>query len=230
MTSARWSLVVAALWLASAALQVVASLERWVVAAGSWTRGDVSIEDHRFDYWWPADPWENVGAAAQLHGAGLLLLAIGVLLLPRAAPARRHGLDGAVAVVVAILFGFDGAHVLVSGLMGAPSPLQYVPLQLLLAGVTAIGLVVLAANRFATSWPTALGCLVLVGATLPGYIVATFVIAPAITGYQSFDTTPWTETIPAVWTALAALLVLVTAAASAIRGSRRPSRGSPSRE
>lgn len=36
--------------MACAAVQAIASLERWVTAAGSWTRTDASIEDHRFDY------------------------------------------------------------------------------------------------------------------------------------------------------------------------------------
>ncbi|MBF4574303.1 hypothetical protein ITJ64_17465 [Herbiconiux sp. VKM Ac-1786] len=220
MTSARWSLVVAGLWLASAGLQVAASLERWVVAAGSWTRDQVSIKDHRFDYSWPADPWENVGAAAQLHGAGLLLLAIGLLLLPRAAAGRNPGLDGVAVIVIAALAGFDGIHVLASGLLGFPSPLQYLPVQLLLTGVSAIGLVYLAAERFtSTTWPAAIACLLLVGSTMPGLLVAAFVIAPAVVGYQSFDTTPWTETIVAAWTALAAVAMLVAAGLSARKAS-----------
>ncbi|TFD65402.1 hypothetical protein [Cryobacterium ruanii] len=67
-TSAGWSLAAAGLLLGSAAIQLVASLERWVVLSDSWTRTDISIEDNRFDYSHPASPWKNLGTTAQFFG------------------------------------------------------------------------------------------------------------------------------------------------------------------
>ncbi|TFD66324.1 hypothetical protein [Cryobacterium ruanii] len=48
-----WLLLTAGFFLASAVLQIVASLERWVSFAGA--RTDGNIEDHLFDYYYPAD-------------------------------------------------------------------------------------------------------------------------------------------------------------------------------
>ena len=93
-----WSLAAATLILGSAALQLVASLQRWVVLRDSWTRADFTIEDHRFDCSFPADPWEHLGLTAQVFGAGSLLLGFGVVTMARAVEGRVAGLEGLLAV------------------------------------------------------------------------------------------------------------------------------------
>ncbi|SMH49461.1 hypothetical protein SAMN06295885_3324 [Rathayibacter oskolensis] len=213
---ARWSLAAAGLVLASAALQLLASLERWVVAADAWTRTDRTIEDSLFDYFFPADPWENVGVSAQLYGVGGLLLALGVVATGRAFPPRVGGAPVLVAVVAGS-FGLLGLHALVSGLLGAPSPLQNVGFQLVVGLLSALALVALALTWARRSWAAAIAALLLLGATLPGYLFSTFSIAPMITGYQSYDTTPWSETVVAGFTGAAGVLLLVAAAVAARR-------------
>ena len=218
--SVRWSLAAAGLFLAAAALQLVASLERWVVLSASWTRTDTSIEDHRFDYSYPADPWENLGTTAQFFGLGLLLLALGIRALARSAASRDGGLERMLTVATAASFGITGMHALVSGLMGVPSPLQFLPVQVLLSLIGFAGLIALSVRWLRASWASSVACLLLLGVTLPGTIVVTFQIAPAILGYQSHDTTPFTETIVALCTAAAGFAMLV-AAGVAERSRRR---------
>ncbi|MWV48262.1 hypothetical protein GRS96_03100 [Rathayibacter sp. VKM Ac-2803] len=204
----RWALGAAGLLLASAVLQLLASIERWVVAADGSAREDSTIEDHRFDYSFPADPWENVGSAAQLHGIGTILLALGVLAAHRAFTPRGR-VAGLLALLVAVSFGLLGLHALVSGVLGAPTPLQNVGLQLVLSTIPAVALVALAL-LWATESPfAAVAAVFLLGATLPGYLLAAFAIAPMIMNYQSYDTTPWTEAVVAASIAVAGLLVLV---------------------
>lgn len=203
-----WRIAAAALVLASAVLQYLASMQRWVEAASTWTPTDRLVEDSLFDYFHPADPWENVGTAAQTFGAGYLLLALGVLAIGRASP-DRSTLALVACRIVAASFALVGLHALISGLLGAPTVLQSTPLQLLRGLVEFVALVFLAASGARTSITTSLTWLLLIGATLLGYLVSTFLIAPAVTGYQSFDTTPHTETVVAAWTAAAGVALLL---------------------
>jgi hypothetical protein len=216
---ARWSLAVAGLFLSSAALQLIASLERWVLFRDSWARDDISVEDGLFDYYYPSDPWENLGSTAQLSGAGTVLTALGVLAMARAVPGGTALVDRALIVIVASSFGLSGTHALLSGLIGTPSVLQALQLVPQLAGT--VPLLLLGGRLMHRSWSGAISCLFLLGATAPGYLVATFIIAPAIAGYQSHDTTPWTETIVAVWMACAGVAMAVQAGSLAV--SRRRS-------
>ncbi|KFF58459.1 hypothetical protein JF66_18420 [Cryobacterium sp. MLB-32] len=207
------------LFLGSAALQLIASLQRWVIVSAEWTRTDRLIEDHRFDYSYPADPWENVGTAAQLFGLGVILLAFGVVALARACRRLPDRGTTVVTVVVALAFGITGLHAVVSGLAGIPSPAQYLSVQLILSIVQIIGLLFLGLRWLTVSWGAAIACVFLLGSTLPGYLAATFLIAPAIAGYQSYDTTPWTETIVAATTALAGLWLLVAVGIAKLRSA-----------
>jgi len=218
-SSASWSLTAAGLFLGSAMLQIVASLERWVVLKDSATRTDTSIEDHRFDYSYPADPWENLGTTAQLFGVGLLLVALGILAMSRVA--RNGRAERILSFVTAASFGIAGVHALGSGLLGVPSPLQFLPVQVLLGLVGFVGLIILAARWMRTARAVSVSCVLLLGVTLPGYLLATFQIAPVLAGYQSHDTTPFTETIVALSTAAAGVAMLVAAGAAALSRRRR---------
>lgn len=215
--SRQWTVIAAALFLGTAAVQLTASLQRWVYLRAEWIRTDSLIEDHRFDYSYPADPWENVGSAAQLFGAGLILLALGMLALARASQRADGRSTQVAAVVVAVAFGITGMHAVVSGLAGVPSPAQYLPVQLILSILQILGLLYLCLRWLTVSWAATLACVFLLGSTLPGYLAATFVIAPAIAGYQSYDTTPWTETIVAATTALAGIWLLIAVGIAPLR-------------
>lgn len=220
MTSAPVATLLAAtLFLVSGVLQVVASLQRWVIARADAPPGDVTYEDHLYDYFWPADPWGEVGTAAELLGAGLLLLAAGVVALAWAI--RRDDAVWAVVAVVAVAVptAITGLHALVSGLSGVPTPLQYGAILVLTGMLPFLGLIALGI-RWRTRFPfAALACIPLLASTAPGYLFAAFTIAPAFAGYQSHDTTPWTETIVAVCTALAALPLVVGVAVSSRRAA-----------
>lgn len=212
------SLPAAALFLGSAVLQLMASLQRWVVFRGSRTGDEISAEDHLFDYSFPFAPWEPIGTAAELFGVGTLLLALGVLVMPlgvgtlaRVAPYRRAVaivIQIVLAVLVAGSLGIYGAHALISGVNGAPSPLQG-------SGATGwiglVGLIALALLWRRRSRAIMLACVFLIGNTPLGYLVATFVIAPVISG-GSHDTAPWTESVVAVSAAAAAVAMIVAAA------------------
>ena len=217
--SVSWSLTAAGLFLGSALLQLVASLERWVVLRDSATSADTSIEDHRFDYSYPTEPWENLGTTAQLFGVGLLLVALGILAMARVA--RNGRVERMLSLVTAASFGIAGVHALVSGLLGVPSPLQFLPVQVSLNLFGVVGLIILAARWLRTSWAASVSCVLLLGVTLPGYLLATFQIAPAFAGYQSHDTTPFTEAIVAVSTAAAGVAMLVAAGVAARPRRRR---------
>ncbi|MFF8186361.1 hypothetical protein ACF044_03775 [Microbacterium sp. NPDC016588] len=221
----RRQVIAATLLLGSAALQYVAAAERWLVAPATWTRQDRWIEDHLFDYSYPADPWENIGTAAQWFGAGYLLLAAGVLVLAGRGHGPAYGLSRIAAVSTAACLGLTGVHAFASGVLGVPTFLQW---PILLLGVIAFaGLIVLVAVSIWSAPATALTSALLLMTTVPGYIFACFVIAPAVVGSSSYDTTPHTETVIAVATAAAAAVLLIASSISALRRmiARRPTGG-----
>jgi len=194
--------------------------------SGSREPGEPSAEDHLFDYYFPLDPWESVGSAALLFGAGMLVqafgiltMAIGVLAAPGAAEGRSIVAAGTIAagecvlaVLIAALFGIYGVHALLSGVNGVPSQLQQLwPLSLLgLAGLFALAALWWRRLRAAMA-----ACLFLMGSTLAGYFVATYLIAPLFFG-TSHDTAPWTEAVVAAST-VGAGIAMVFAARDVVR-------------
>ncbi|MDQ0743576.1 hypothetical protein QFZ62_000884 [Clavibacter sp. B3I6] len=217
-------LVAALLLAASAALQVDASLQRWVTARSALpvSRRD-AIESHEFDHGTPTAGWVPIGDAAERHGVGMILLALAVVALAVAVGAG--GWTGAlVTLAVAGPFALAGAHALRSGLAGAPSPLAGVlllPALLGLAGLVAVA--VIRPGRAHASLLDAVALVLLTAPALPGYLFAAFLIAPLIHGDTSYDTTPWTETVIGAEVGLGALVLLVAAAAAALsRGAARP--------
>ncbi|MFS0733535.1 hypothetical protein ABC304_16245 [Microbacterium sp. 1P10UB] len=194
--------------LGSAVLQQIAAVQRWTSAAPA--EGERSIEDHLFDYVFPADPWVPVGAAAELAGVAYLLLACGVGFVVFAG-GRRCPIGSLAAVPVIGWFLYVGGHALLSGILGVPSALFNPAVAVGLGTLAVAGLVVLAAAVGRRSSATAVAFILLLGLTWPGYVVAAFVIAPVVAGYQSYDTTPWTESIGAAATAAAGVGLLFSA-------------------
>jgi hypothetical protein len=204
--------VVGLLLLASAALQIQASLQRWVVARAGRPAGDVSIEDHRYDYGMPSGSWEPIGTAAQVHGAGLILLAAGVAAFGWVLPRGRRRLKASSIVAIAVPSLLLGINGVIAGLTGQVTGIGDVTAFLSL--VNLLGFVGLAAlvsdattTRRAEAWVGAF----LFGSSPVGYFIATFVIAPILHGDTSYATTPWTETVIGTTTAAAGLAALLAA-------------------
>jgi hypothetical protein len=212
-TPGGWRLVAAGLLAASALLQLDASLQRWVTAAASWDDPEAGVQDGRFDHSFPSSEWVPLGDAALTHGLGVLLLALAVLALARAAGITgRTGLVG--TAVVAGTFAAIGAHALVSGLTGEPGPLAgtYLSTFLLnLAGCAAVAVAVARGRApHGTAWD-ALGGILLLGSSIVGQLLALLAIAPAIWGGTYSDTPIHTESVVATSTACVAVAMLVSA-------------------
>ena len=218
--SAFWSLSAAALFLASAVFQLLASLQRWIIFARS--QPAYRAEDHLFDYSYPIEPWESIGTAAQLFGIGVLLLAfglvpmaLGVITLPRPAPGGSflgNLIDVIVALLVAGSFALHGAHALLSGVSDTASPLQQ---YATLGWVSLIGLCILAVRWWRRSAAAMMTSIFLIGSTGLGYYLAAFFVASLFAGYTSHDTTPWTETVIGGWTAAAGVAMIFAAVVAA---------------
>ncbi|ALJ20178.1 hypothetical protein [Microbacterium sp. No. 7] len=206
----------------SAVAQFAASMQRWVTAWDTWELAGAWVEDHRFDYFLPADPWEPIGNAAELFGLGHLLIAVALVLISGIATRSRRRLGLVAALAAATPFVLMGVHCVWSGMTGAVSPLAAVldGWGVMLPGLLGlIGFVVLivALARDDAAWIPAVA--LLVPTTVWGYLVATFAIAPMF-AERSYDTTRWTETVLAVWTALAAIAALAALIARLARRRR----------
>jgi hypothetical protein len=218
------SFLASALLAGAALLQAWASWMRWADAAGSWSRTDYSVVDHRFDYLFPSAPWENVGAAAQAAGAGYLLAALAVAVL-------AVGAGSAPVLRGIVLWGFSlptaliGLHALWSGVIASVSPMVAWAgaaggvLQLPLACAQLVGLVALGALLSRRpGWASVLGvlaaALLALAYTALGEIAAQFAIAPALGGTPSQDSTSFYELVLAGAAALAALALAAVGAAS----------------
>jgi hypothetical protein len=217
--SVALSLTAAVLFLGSAVLQLHASLQRWVAFRGSLADGDVSAEDHLYDYTFALDPWVHIGTTAQLFGAGTLILAVGVVVMALGIVTLPHAavhpgiavIEVTIAVMVAGSFGVYGLHAYLSGIAGAPSSLQHMGGLSLVAPA---GLIVLAACWWRRSVAARFACVFLFGSSEVGILLAAFVIAPLFAGGVSHDTTPWTETVVAASTAAAGISMLFVAQAA----------------
>lgn len=211
-------LAAAVLFLGSAAVQHQASLHRWAVFAASRPASESFGEDHLYDYYFPLDPWEQIASTAQLFGAGILVQAVGVLamasgvlLVPNVAKGRHAMVavgEFALVLLIAATFAVLGTHALISGIDGVPSPLQN---TWTLGYLGFLGLAVLAKLWWRRLPAASAACLFLIGSTLIGYFVSSYVIAPIIAGGTSHDTTRWTETVVAASTAAAAAALILGA-------------------
>jgi hypothetical protein len=220
-TSFLFMLAATVLLLVSFTLQLIASLQRWVTFSGPQGPADRSVEDHAYDYFLPFEGWEPIGNAAQLLGAGLLIqvlgllaMALAVMLLPAASTVFGRAATVGIAVVevvlvllVAAAFTLHGGLVLVAGLNGTPPGLEIGPgvfWPMLL--VALVGLVALALFWGYRLPAAGIACVFLIGSTMAGYLLATYMVAPILFG-MSHDTARFTETVVAASTAAAAVAV-----------------------
>ncbi|WP_448612774.1 hypothetical protein [Modestobacter sp. URMC 112] len=203
---------VATTLMASGGLLFAASWQRWAGACpwgGDQETRECEIRmDHLYDFLPPAEPWMPAGAAAQLAGASLLVLAVAVLSLPWALTGRKPGLTAAGACLAVVLVMTNvGQAALRSGLDGAVvSPV---------APDITIWLWFLAP-------PVLFGCLAVLSRGWAGRAAAVLLIlaSPLVAVFYAvgpFDAQPWWEAISGLLTCGAGMCVLVEAI-------RRPAR------
>ena len=199
---------------ASGGLLFAASWQRWAGAC-PWRGDRETLEcttrmDHLYDFLPPAEPWTPAGAAAQLAGASLLVLAVALLLLPWALTGRRPGRVAGTALLATVLVVVDvGLAALRSGLAGTVvSPV---------AGDVSVVLWLLAP-------PVLFGCLGVLSRSWSGRAAAVLLTlaSPLVAAFSyavgPFDAQPW-------WEAVSGLLTCAAGACVLVRAIRRPTRG-----
>ena len=204
---------VATTLMASGGLMYAASWQRWGGAC-TWFGDQVTPMcgtrmDHLYDFLPPAEPWMPAGAAAQLAGASLLVLAVALLPLPWVLTRRRPGLATAGVLVATVLMEIVvGVATLSSGLNGTAvnpaAPDITVSLWLLMPPIL-FGYLAVLSRGWASR--VAAGLLILAS---PLVAAVSYAIGP-------WDAQPWWEAISGLLTCGAGAFVLVEAI-------RRPAR------
>lgn len=178
---------------------IMSARERWWPACrlGDFDAPDcIRLQDHRYDFIAPSEPWVPVGAAAQLAAGALVLLGLALLLLPwllggdhRAAVTLPVGaLLAATLLAIAVMTarsGFSGRVVEMPGLTWA----YWLWILLPIALVASVVFSERADPTPGISWRLVVA--VLVSASTP---LGEFFIASALLG-ASYDTTPWSEAV-----------------------------------
>lgn len=207
------------LLVASGALMYAASWQRWSGAC-AWGRESGrcdQLQDHRFDFVLPREPWEPVGVAAQLAGSSMLLLALVLPLLPLALTGRRpHLVMSAASAAVAVGVADLGLATLRSGLAGQVVDLLSGPLAAASFVLLPVLLMVLAVTS--RRWSMAAALLL---------FVATPLVAAFSYAIGPYDTQPWWEAVSGVFTAAGGLCLLVAAFRGAPRADDGASAASP---
>lgn len=185
----------------SGVLTLAAAAQRWWPACRLGAFDDApcpALQDSRYNYLGPSDPWTPLGVAAELQALALLPLALVTLLLPRVLAGRRPGrlqstaallvsADIAAVAVVTFLSGRDGQVVTIPG-PWSPGILWSFGLPLLASVPVLLSFTapdpprLWAAGRYAAA-----GCVLLASP------VAQPFVAPAVFAYTSYDSTPWGE-------------------------------------
>lgn len=218
----------------SGVLTVAASAQRWwpACAVGDFDTGDcVGLQDHAYDYVVPSDPWVPVGAAAQLHGVAMLLLAGAVLLLPGLLSGRRLGRGFVITtVVVSVGIAAMAVQTLLSGFAGqvVAVPGLWLPGLVWVFGWPAL-MVASAASAEDAPPRVKVGRWAVVGCVLVGNPFAQFLIVPLLLAYASHDMTPWAEAVGGVILIGAAGLVWLTAHRDSLSGQGSAANAAPQR-
>ena len=192
--------VVPALMSASGVLMILSARERWWPACrlGDFDAPDCSsLQDHLYDFMLPSEPWVPVGAAAQVGAGALLLLGLALLFLPWLLggdhwPAVTLPL-GAVLAATTLVIAMVTWWSSVSGRAVEVPGLAWVVWLWILSPVALLITVFSIEN--ADRWPSIpwrLLVAVLVSASTP---LGEFFLAPALLGYVSYDTIPWSEAV-----------------------------------
>ncbi|MGB7981242.1 MAG: hypothetical protein WCF36_10695 [Candidatus Nanopelagicales bacterium] len=193
----------------SGALMYAASWQRWAGAC-AWGQseggGCDQVQDHRYDFLPPIDPWEPVGSAAQLAGWSLIVLALIFALLPWALTGEQPSPIAATAVVgSALAMVAVGVAAIRSGATGVV--VDPVGSTVALYGWLLVPPVLLSWwTVTARGWAAGAGGVLLFLAT-PFVAAFSYAVGP-------YDSQPWWEAISGLLTATAGVCLLGAAAFS----------------
>ncbi|OFE16319.1 hypothetical protein BA895_19270 [Humibacillus sp. DSM 29435] len=193
----------------SGVLMIMASRERWWPACrlGDFDAPDcLTLQDHRFDFLPPTEPWVPVGAAAQVGAGSMVLLSLALLFLPWLLGGAQRPvvtlLVGAVLVAplltLAVMTGRSG----LSGRVVAGPGLEWVYWLWILTPIALLLMVF--AFQIADPRPGIEWRLLVVGLVSVSTPLGEFFIAGALLGL-SYDTTPWSEAVSGVFLVAAGL-------------------------
>ncbi len=216
------------LFVVAGGLSIMAARLRWGPACsdGFDTVPCVLIQDHRYDYLLPTEPWDPIPGAAELAGMSYVLVAVAIALVFAAVRSAWWVRLLQALLVLSVLF--VGVTTVLSGRAGVPvEPATSVAASLMPLWMVAppMALMILF-TRWALgpedggllpafAWASWAGLLVL-ATPLPEY----FVISLAV-GYTSHDTTPWTGAASGVLLVLAGIVLLAGLAWNLMQRSRR---------
>lgn len=195
-------------------LMVAAAAQRWwpACAWGAFDSGACPARQaDAYDFVLPLDPTVALGAATQLHGVALLVLAAAVPLLPAVLTGRPVGWALRLAAVAVSL------GVVVTGVVswhaGRVGEVVSAPGTGLAGALWVLGLPCLALALGAVAEPARRRVDVARWAVV-GFLVGsnpvatTLFLAPLLLGYASYDTTPWTEAVSGVFLVAAAICLV----------------------
>lgn len=188
----------------SGVLTVAAATQRWWLACGIGafdTAACLRLQDHAYDYTSPRVPWVPVGAAAELQGMALLLLAAAVLMIPGVLGGRRPG--RVVTVAAAVMSAGIAVVAVATWLSGREGqvvtvPRPWLPAMLWILGLPAL-VMVLAVSAGRAPPGVWVGRWAVVACVSAGNPFGQLFVAPLVFGYTSHDTTPWAEAVGGVF-------------------------------
>lgn len=210
-------------FLGAGALTVAPAWIRWhdTCGPGLDTEACVIVQDHRFDYLLPSEPWEPIGATPLLIGLAHVLLAVGLTLLFAVdrSPAWARLLQ---AVLVGSVLGV-AIVTLASAALGHPIGCEWVGIPLLLSPLIVATLLVEQLAQDVADWvmPGWAWCgwaiVVVLANPLLQFVLTTILLG----GYESYDTPPWDGLLSGAGFVVAGLIVLAGPARTVTR-QRRP--------
>lgn len=196
-------------------MSIMAARLRWgpVCSAGFDNEPCVLIQDHRYDYTLPTEPWDPIPGASELAGASEILVGLALALVCAAVRAAVWARLLQAVLVLSVLL--VGVATLLSGRAGVPvepatsvatwvAPLWMVAVPMaLMVMVTQFSPGPVTERLMpASAWALGAGLLVL-ATPLPEYLVLSVVL-----GYTSHDTIPWTGAASGVMVVLAGVVLL----------------------
>ena len=215
------------LFLVAGGLSIAAARLRWGPACGDGfdTAPCVLIQDHRYDYLLPTEPWDPVPGAAEIAGVSYIVIGLAIALIFAAVRSAVWVRMLQALLVLSVLL--LGVTTFLSGRAGVPiEPATAVASWLMpLWMVAAPMALVIMFTRWAVgpeddgllpalAWALWAGLLVL-ATPFPEYFIASLAV-----GYTSHDTTPWTGAVSGVMVALAGIVLLAGVGWNSVRRRR----------
>jgi hypothetical protein len=208
---------------ASGVAWLAAARERWWPAC-PWGDFDspacLRIQDHAYDN--PtatgAGPWLQVGHAAELQAAALVLLAVAIACLPLLWSRRPVAVMVLSTAALSLSFVAVAVATSLSVVLDRPFDFPGLAVAGILVGLgwplfLIVAIVVVLADPYLGIWRAAAGWrLVFLLLLLASTPLAQVVVAPMAVGYMSYDTAPWSDAVCGGLLLFAALTVWPAAA------------------